>query len=123
MSRDGAMQHSELLNEAEALAYLHLAPDDTHCLKTLRTEYGLHSARLGRNTMYLRSDLDRVVERVFGRALPSSRNGGSHDGYEQTDHTNSHRASRRKKLDQQLVRPFRQEALQTPWENRPGNPA
>ena len=117
------MQHSELLNEAEALEYLHLAPDDTHCLKTLRTEYALHSARLGRNTMYLRSDLDRVVERVFGRALPSSRNGGNHDEYEQTDHTNSHRASRRKKLDQHLVRPVRQEALQTPWENRPGKPA
>ena len=108
------MQHSELLNEAEALEYLHLAPDDTHCLKTLRTEYALHSARLGRNTMYLRSDLDRVVERVFGRALPSLKKGVNHNEHEQTNDTNSNCASRRKKLDQHLVRPVWQAARQTP---------
>lgn len=99
------MPHNELLNESEALAYLHLTPDDSHCLKTLRIEYGLHSARLGKHTMYLRSDLDRIVERIFGRLLPCSGREVNHGVHEQTDRTDSRTAPRRKKLDQQLVRP------------------
>lgn len=67
------MTHSELMNEEEALEYLHLDDDDAPCLKTLRIRHGLHSAKIGRKTMYLKSDLDRIVERIFGRSLPCSR--------------------------------------------------
>ncbi len=97
------MTHSELMNEAEALAYLHLTPDDAHCLKTLRVQHGLHSAQIGRNTMYLKSDLDRIIERIFGRSLPCSEREVNYGSHEQTDSPNSLRPPRRKKLDQHMV--------------------